>query len=611
MSVLAADEAGEAAAAAFRDHKRRKRRRPALEDGHSSPRRCPLAMGSQELPSTPNTHVSPSQDQFQRQYQRNHYTSGPKAALVLSEWLGNALVCPVSPSPNHDIHVSLLGQLVGADVALPRHMALILDCLEHSPDRRVRLEVVAVLAGLTPHNVMEHLPVLAARLVSDPCAKVRMAVLTTLSGPFVGLSQLYVRLVLACLEDTSAPVRRTATKALIQIGGTGWLQPKDIDSFGNNLLSRCSAVREVSMQVLCALLYLTRTCFRAKRLLEEPLWEQHDAVASLAVARESSPAVRVLGLQFLTDLPRHLCAQHVSIVVQRLGDIRPEAQAAALTFLQRNLDPDLLRPHVPALLQLLRPYRPHPSSSSSSPSCSSSLPSSSSARCELTVLKCLHLVPERALEPFVDEIIAAVQAVKENKDEKGGLDKQQHEQQEQQQTYLQSIQTAAVDVLGRMRTVVVLPLLEKTLMVWVFGCLSPPLLPPLPRSSPPSPPASVGTMDALVITQAMNALQRVRNAEVKQACLARLVACLRGGERDSDSIHSHQARVLMLLAKLGPRTVQTHADTIVSVFQSPTTASRVRHEALKALLVLPPAQLTVHVHATVRMLFSLGKKGEE
>jgi len=217
----------------------------------------------------------------------------------------------------------------------------------------------------------------------------------------------------------------------------------------------------------------------------------------------------------------------VGIAIQRVGDARPEAQAAALTFLQRNLDPDLLRPHVHALLQLLRPYRPHSFSSSSY---SSYLPSSLSARCELTVLKCLHLVPERALEPFVDEIIAAVKAVKESKDENGGLDKQQQQQQQQQTTtYLQSVQTAAVDVFGCMRTAVVLPLLEKTLMIWVFGCLCPPLLPPLHPSSTPSAPPSVRTTDTLLVRQAMNILQRVRNAEIKQACLARLATSLRGG----------------------------------------------------------------------------------
>ena len=599
--MLAADEAGEAAAA--RGHKRRKRRRPALEDGHAGARRCPLIIVSPEPAAIPTTKTAaPSQNHGQRQPEYHHHTSGPKAALVLSEWLGNALVCPSSPSPHRDSHVSLLGLLLHAEAALPRHTALIVACLEQSSDRRVRLEAVGALAGMMLDSVKDYLPVLAARLVSDPCAKVRLAVLTTLSGPFVMLSQPHVHLVLASLEDVSAPVHRAATKALVQMGDAGLLTPQDIDTLGQNLLSRSSAVREGSMQVLCALLYLTRTCFRAKRLLEAPLWEQHDTVASLAVAREACPAVRVLGLQFLADLPRHLCAQHVSIVVQRLEDPRLEAREAALTFLQRNLDPELLRRHVPALLQLLRPSRPRSSSSSSTSSSSSSFPSSSSARCELAVLKCLHLVPERALEPFVTDIVAAVQAVKEDEDEEVGLDKQQ---QRQQQPYVGSVQSAAVDVLGRMRTAVVLPLLETTLMVWVFGCLSSP-------SPPHSPLPSVGALDSVVVAHAMSKLQRVRNAEVKQACLARLVACLREGGGEGN-----QARVLilMLLAKLGPRVVHTHAASIVSVLHKPRSAPRVRHEALKTLLVLPLAQLSTHVRAIViAMLCSssgTGKEGEE
>jgi len=507
--------------------------------------------------------------------------------LVLSEWLGNALIClSALSSPHRDSHVSLLGLLLQADAALPRHTALIVACLEQSPDRRVRLEAVGALAGLTLDNVKDYLPVLAARLAIDSCAKVRMAVVTTLSGRFVASSQPYVPLVLACLEDVSAPVRRAATQALVRLGDAGLLTPQDIDGLGHNLFSRSSAVREGSMQVLCALLYLTRTCFRAKRLLEAPLWEQHDAVASLAVAREACPAVRVLGLQFLTDLPRHLCAQHVSIVVQRLGDARPGAREAALTFLQRNLDPDLLRRHVPALLQHLRPSRPRSSASSSSSSFSTSL---SSVRCELTVLKCLYLVPELALEPFVNEIVAAVKAVKEEEEEE---EKREGDNDKQQQTYSQSVQSAAVDVLGRMRTAVVLPLLETTLMVWVFGALR-------------SPPGMVA--DAVVVRQAMKKLQSVRNAEVTQACLARLVARLREGGREGNN----QARILMLLSKLGPRVVHTHAATIVSLLQNPTTSPRLRHEALKALLVLPSAQLSTHVHAIVKMLCLMGKEGKE
>jgi len=113
--------------------------------------------------------------------------------------------------------------------------------------------------------------------------------------------------------------------------------------------------------------------------------------------------------------------------------------------------------------------------------------------------------------------------------------------------------------------------------------------------------------DAVVVTQAMNKLQSVRNAEVKQACLARLVARLREEGREGNN----QARILMLLSKSGPRVVHTHAATIVSLLQNPTTSPRLRHEALKALLVLPLAQLSTHVHAIVKMLCLMGKEGEE
>ncbi len=487
--------------------------------------------------------------------------AGPLAALVLSEWLGNALIAAPAPASSETLVdvVRVLGVLAQAGAALPRHTSLVVALLGSSPKASVRLQAVVVLSGLPCRKIIPHLPALATQGLGDPCPKVRTATLAALAGPFSKLSKRFVPQVLARLEDTQASVRTAAAKALLQLGEAGILGAPDVKALANKLRSRLSVVRESALQALASLLASTRTNFQAKRSLETALWAQHEAVAALVVAREPCGAVRRLGLLFLSTLPRHLCERYVGTVVQGLGDARPDAQDAALAFLQGNVDPEVLRCHATALLGFFQP-RAAPSSS----------------RCELVVMQALKLVPERALEPCVGTLVAAVKKV---------LARAGSKEADDDKAYAGLVQGAALEVLGRMRTEVLLPLVE-TLSEWVFGGLG-----------------SRWTVDAVVVGQAVAALQRVRNPEIKRACLGHVVAsCLERKKITPKQQETHyRARVLMFLAKRGPQVVEEHLAAVFATLQGSTTP-RLRHEALKVVLVLPVAALKAHAEAMATAL---------